>query len=350
LNLLLEMRELRVIQEDLCFILVIELIFCLVSLNFSQSVQMYRPIRPSSSEFIQLRGYSYHVRVWGDSKNNQSSKPLVLLHGWMDVGASFQFFVDALQQDRLILAPDWRGFGLTKSLSGEDEQTDHFVFADYLADLDFLMDHYFANQSVDFLGHSMGANVCMLYAGIRPERIAKLINLEGFGMAKTRPAQAPNRYVKWFDELKKFHQGEMRLNDYESSSAVADRLKKTNPRISNDKAEWLATQWARADARGRWQILGSAAHKLTSANLYREDECREIHKRITAPVLCITGEEDSLKKYWGESYKKDEFYERMSVIECITHQQLSNAGHMLHHDQPTELAHLVESFLSETNR
>ena len=307
---------------------------------------MYSPIKKSTSEFVPLRDQNYHVRVWGDPKHAYKDKPLVLLHGWMDVGASFQFLVDALRLERLIIAPDWRGFGLTQAHSTQD----HYVFADYLADLDFLLDHYFADESIDLLGHSMGGNVCMLYAGIRPQRIHKLINLEGFGMASTRASQAPNRYGKWLEELKKLHKGEISLQHYEDSDAVAKRLIKTNPKISMDKAQWLATHWARVGEDGKWRILGSSAHMVTSANLYREDETREIHKRIVAPVLCVTAEEDSLKKWWGDQYTLEEFYERMKVVNNITFQKLAQTGHMLHHDQPEALAKVIETFLTSQVR
>jgi pimeloyl-ACP methyl ester carboxylesterase len=116
-----------------------------------------------------------------------------MVHGWMDVAASYQFVVDALSdafaQGRQIIAPDWRGYGQT-ALPG----TDNYWFPDYLADLDTLLDHYAPEQPVDLVGHSMGGNVVMLYAGVRPQRIRRLINLEGFGMPATRPSQAPGRY------------------------------------------------------------------------------------------------------------------------------------------------------------
>jgi pimeloyl-ACP methyl ester carboxylesterase len=46
-------------------------------------------------------------------------------------------------------------------------------------------------QPVDLLGHSMGGNVAMMYAGVRPERVRRLINLEGFGLPAARATQAP---------------------------------------------------------------------------------------------------------------------------------------------------------------
>uniref|UniRef100_UPI002362DFF1 alpha/beta fold hydrolase n=3 Tax=Pseudomonadota TaxID=1224 RepID=UPI002362DFF1 len=79
--------------------------------------------------------------------------PLVLLHGWMDVGASFQFVVDALAGDREVIALDWRGFGLSEA-SGAG----CYWFPDYLADLDALLDAVSPSAPVDLLGHSMGGN------------------------------------------------------------------------------------------------------------------------------------------------------------------------------------------------
>src|SRR4051812_20491353 len=226
---------------------------------------MYQPKRASRSEFVPIRHLRYHVRVWGEPRAGEP--PLVLVHGWMDVAASWQFVVDAFAHDRLVIAPDWRGYGLT-----ELPRTDNYWFPDYLADLDFLLDHYAPDSPVDLVGHSMGGNIAMLYAGARPERIRRLVNLEGFGMAGTRPSQAPGRYAKWMSDLKAFHRGEMALKSYEGVDGVARRLMKTNRRLTQDKADWLARHWARQEADGRWHILGDGAHKIVNANLYRVDE------------------------------------------------------------------------------
>ncbi|RYF67588.1 MAG: alpha/beta fold hydrolase, partial [Comamonadaceae bacterium] len=96
---------------------------------------MYQPLRASRHEFVPVRNLRYHVRLWGDP--SPSRPPLVLLHGWMDVGASWQFVVDALREERFVIAPDWRGFGLT-----EGGGVDNYWLPDYLADLDWLLDHY----------------------------------------------------------------------------------------------------------------------------------------------------------------------------------------------------------------
>ncbi|WP_298829180.1 alpha/beta fold hydrolase [uncultured Piscinibacter sp.] len=301
---------------------------------------VYLPRRTARSLFLHLRGLRYHLLAWGDaSLVTPQRPPLVLLHGWMDVAASFQFMVDALAADRYVVAADWRGFGLSDA-GGSDS----YWFPDYLGDLDALLDHpdiALAGAPVDLLGHSMGGNVVMLYAGIRPERVRRLVNLEGFGMPQTVPAQAPKRYRQWLDELREPAQ----LRPYDSLAAVAERLRKTNPLLAEDKAAWLAPHWSRQDEDGRWQILGDPAHKRVNPLLYRVDEVLACWAQIRAPLLWLEGDRTDVEKWWGHRYPRSEFDQRLAAVPRVERHVLSPAGHMLHHDQPQALAHRLEAFL-----
>ena len=302
---------------------------------------MYQPARPSRSSTLAVRQLSYHIRHWGpDEANGNGDTTLVLLHGWMDVSASYQFTVDAMQRQRRIIAPDWRGFGLSSN-----GPADHYVFADYLADLDLVLDHYAPGEVVDLVGHSMGGNVAMMYAGVRPDRVRRLVNLEGFGMPATRPAQAPTRYAQWIDEIKQLHAGDKTLKSYDSADGVAQRLMKTNPRLSADKAQWLAQHWARPNAQGQWEILGDPAHKITSAQLFRLDELLAIYQRITAPVLAVEADSNSLSQWWQGRYDLAQYHQRLGHVPHCRQAVVTGAGHMLHHDQPQQVARLIEEFL-----
>ena len=307
----------------------------------------YTPHRPAASRFVSVRGLRYHLHTWGDDSLVSAERPpLVLLHGWMDVGASFQFVVDALSADRFVVAPDWRGFGLTEAPPGVDS----YWQPDYLGDLDGLLDALFfaaapVTPKIDLLGHSLGGNVAMIYGGVRPDRIRRLVNLEGFGMPETRPAQAPTRYATWLDELKR---PEL-LRPYDSLAGVAERLRKTNPLIAPERAAWLAPQWSRrvVDAAGveHWHLLADPAHKRANPVLYQKAEVLECWKRITAPLLWVEGDRTDTAKWWGSRYPRSDFDARLAVVQNVTRQVLSPAGHMLHHDQPEALAQVLERHL-----
>ena len=300
--------------------------------------------RPSRSRHVTLRGLRHHVLEWGDPSLATPTRPTLLMqHGWMDVAASFQFIVDALPTERHVLAFDWRGFGLSDPTPG-----DTYWLPDYVGDLDAAFDALqIAQHPIDLLGHSMGGNVVMIYAGLRPERIRRLVNLEGFGMPVTKPSQSPKRYLQWLDELKT----PAELRDYATLDDVAARLRKNNPLLRPELAAWLAQHWSRrrvnADGTpGRYEILGDPVHKHGTPLLYQRDEILECWKLITAKLLWVEGSQTDLSHWWGTRYTKAEFHERLSVVADVRREVLAPAGHMLHHDQPEALAVLLESFLA----
>ena len=164
-------------------------------------------------------------------------------------------------------------------------------------------------------------------------------------MATTRPAQAPERLARWLDELRDYERGAMDLRPYDSVEGVAQRLVKTNPRISPDKAAWLAQHWAAPDAQGRWNILGAPAHKIVSSMLFRADEMMALYEAITAPVLSVEAQENAIAQWSKGAYSLDEYHQRLSHVPNARSAQVKNAGHMLHHDQPEAVARLIEDFL-----
>lgn len=293
-----------------------------------------KDMKPSRSEFIAVRGLEYHVRHWGD----ENAPKLFMMHGWMDVSASFQFVVDCLQRDWHVIAPDWRGFGLTRNPG-----VDCYWFADYIGDLDAILQHYSPDEPVNLLGHSMGGNVVCLYAGARPARVRKLINLEGFGLPATRPEQTPGRYAKWLDELR----DPPILRAYKKQADVAVRLQKNNRRLTDERAAFLSEHWSAQNAQGEWEILGDPAHKLSSPILYRVEEVLACWKAITAPVLWVEADDTEAWRWMGpKETARIEIDRRIKFIPNVTTTMINDAGHMLHHDQPEALATLIERFLA----
>jgi len=281
------------------------------------------------STFVDLPHLRYHLLEWGPP----GAPMLFMLHGWMDVAASFQFLVDELREDWHVIAPDWRGYGLTA-------WAHHgcYWMPDYLADLDLLLDHFSSQAPVRIVGHSMGGNVGTLYAGVRPARVRALVNLEGLGLAGDPPDRAPARLAQWLEEMRT----PPRLQDYANLDEVVARLQKNNPRLTDERARYLAANWTRARSDGRYEILGDPAHKIVNPYIYRSEEALAVWRAISAPVLWIMARES---RYAQKMDSLAEFGRRIASISRVTRHWIEDAGHMMHHDQPRLLAQLIEEFL-----
>ena len=286
-------------------------------------------MKSSQSQFLDVRGLRYHVRTWG----NPTAPKVFLLHGWMDVSASFQFVVDELRHDWHVIAPDWRGFGLS------EWTREGYWFPDYIGDLDALLEHFQPESPAYVVGHSMGGNVANLYAGIRPERVGKLILAEGFGLPPTQPDKAPERYVKWLEELR----DPPGLRPYATFGEVAERLKKNNPRISDGHAQFLAPHWAEEKADGSIHLRADPLHKMVNPVLYRVEEAMACWRRIVAPVLWLWGDGQWMMKWMkGDKALLDSY---RACYRSLHEEIIADAGHMMHHDQPAEFARAIDTFL-----
>ena len=287
-------------------------------------------MKPSESLYVTVRGLRYHCRCWG---RNEAPK-LFMLHGWMDVSASFQFLVDAMHGERRVIAPDWRGFGLTEWTKGGS-----YWFPDYFADLDALLAHFEPDSPVTLVGHSMGGNVAAMYAGIRPQRVARLVSLEGFGLSGAGPEKAPDRYARWLKEL-----GEAPgFRDYDDYDALAERLRGNNPRLTRERALFLARHWGSRKSDGRVALASDPLHKLVNPVLYRIAEAEACWRNVVAPVLWVSGAETEIPK--ALKLSDADLASRKGFFRNVTERVIAEAGHMLHHDQPERLAEVIEEFL-----
>ena len=270
---------------------------------------------------------------WG----SRHSPLLVLLHGWGDCGVSFQFMVDALAGDWFVIAPDWRGFGLSRS------RCHSYWFPDYIADLDALLAIYQADAPVNLVGHSMGANVAGLYAGTFPERVSAFVNVEGFGLADSDPSEAPRTYRRWIEQGRQMPA----FKTYASFGELAGRIRKRSPHMSPDRALFVARHWAVQDPGGTVRLRADPAHRLPNAVQYRRAEATACWDRVTAAVLLLVGEETDfkgdLKPWLDPDESRHPFRGAPSVI-------IPEAGHMVHFESPAELAAAVEAFVRPGER
>ena len=271
---------------------------------------------------------------------SRAERPLlVLMHGWMDVGASFQFVVDAMRRRPRASSRPTGAASAAPACRRAPTATGSPTTS---ATSTRCSTRCRPTQPVDLLGHSMGGNVVMSYAGVRPERVRRLINLEGFGMParSRRPgAQAPGAVARRAEGRRS------RLRTYASLAEVVARGWSRTTRAWPDKrAAWLAAHWAERRADGQWHVLGDPAHKRVNPMLYRKDEVLEGWKRIAAPTLWVEGDETDPTAGGATAIRAASSRRASRWCPTLQRTTLADCGHMLHFDQPEALAaRLVES-------
>jgi pimeloyl-ACP methyl ester carboxylesterase len=290
---------------------------------------IYRPRRAPEDETYELRGLAIHLTRWPGT----DPRPWLLLHGWADAGSTFQFLADALPVSRTLIAPDWRGFGASAWAQ------DGYWFPDYYADLDALIDRLSPQAPLTLIGHSMGANIAMMYAGLRPQRVRAVVSIEGFGLARTRPEQAPERLRIWLDEVRQ----QPAFAQFPSHAAFAQYLRKRSPRLPADRAEFIARAWARPADDGGVEMRADPRHKRVNPILYRREEAEACWREIKAPLLFVAAaDSDHTRRFTG-----DASLEAMrALVPRFTLVTIADAGHMVHHEQPEALAAAIESFMA----
>ncbi|MBM4226741.1 MAG: alpha/beta fold hydrolase [Gammaproteobacteria bacterium] len=256
---------------------------------------------------------------------------MVLLHGWGDTGASFQFIAPFLAPHFHLIAPDLRGFGQSRAPAGE------YWFPDYLADLDALLAALCGERPCDLVGHSMGGNIAGLYAGIRPERIRKLVLLEGFGLDTTSPGGAPSRYREWLDA----QQREPRLREFSSQAALREHLRRLAPFASDEILEALCPLWAQPAGDGRWRLRMDPRHRWPNPVLCRRAEAIACWQEIRAPVLLFLGDRSEWPRHF---VNLDPLAAFTAVLPAARVETITEAGHMLHWEQPARLGRLLRDF------
>jgi pimeloyl-ACP methyl ester carboxylesterase len=96
--------------------------------------------------------------------------PLVFLHGFPEMGRSWQRVANLLADSFTCVIPDLRGY----HLSDKPAAVDDYAIDRLIGDVDGLIDHI-GTDKVSLAGHDWGGALAWWYAARRPERIARLI-------------------------------------------------------------------------------------------------------------------------------------------------------------------------------
>lgn len=286
---------------------------------------MYSPLKPPRSLFVGLRGLRHHVRVWGDD----GARPIFLFHGAWDASPTFQFLVDALKLQWRVIALDWRG-------CGQSEWAQAYWLAELVADLESFSDLFSPDEPILTVGHSMGAHALQFFASARPDRVRRLVSLDGFALATAKPETALQRYRGWLDHLKAVRP----MKGYASIEAMADRLMHNNPFLAADKAAFLAANLVRPQADGTFVWAFDPLHRDPFPVETRPDGWdHPALTRETSVLLLSTGRSRAPR------LPVEEVEKLIKRVPQQSHIHVSNAGHNLHHEMPELVASLIEPFL-----
>jgi pimeloyl-ACP methyl ester carboxylesterase len=284
---------------------------------------------------VDARGLPIHCLEWGES----AGEPIVLVHGFLDMAYSWCSFADALQaqcrQPLWITAPDCRGHGD----SGWAGAGGYYHFPDYVFDLDCVI-QAIGVKRCKLIGHSMGGTISLLYAGAIPERVSKLVLIEGVGPPGMKFSDAPERMATWISEVRQ--RGRNHFRQYTSVEAGARQLRQTNPRLTEAAALDLARAGMKLNASGKWLWKFDPLHRTAAPQPFYTEQALEFLRRIQCSVLIVDGAQSQQRQRLDKQQRYDAIAKREQVV-------IENAGHMVHQDNPEKLAETVADFLAGGN-
>jgi pimeloyl-ACP methyl ester carboxylesterase len=285
---------------------------------------------PVSSYYVSQR-LRLHFADWG----NHDKPPLVLVHGGRDHARNWDWVARALRDDFHVIAPDLRGHGDSEWARGGNYMIQEFVLD--LAQLLNTLDLF----PVILVGHSLGGSIVTHYASVYPDRVQKLVNIEGLGpppeMIKSRMGKpAWERTAEWIDQVREF--SSKRPKHYPSIDAAARRMLAANSFLSPEQAHHLTVHGVARNEDGTFSWKFDNYVRLFYPQRFDMDEMRAMWGRVTCPTLLVRGEQSD----FGDPTKDGRF----DAFKNAELESIPDAGHWVQHDQLDVFLKLVKAFLS----
>ncbi len=282
---------------------------------------------PTSHYFYSQR-LKLHYVDWG----NHDKPLLLLIHGSQDHCRSWDWVALDLRQNFHVVAPDLRGHGDSDWAIGGS-----YALIDYVLDVVQLME-VLGNQEVHLIGHSLGGAVALQYAGVFPERVKRVVSIEGLGppLSMISNAPAPERMRQWVADMRALASRQVRR--YARIEDAIERMRQANPNLSEEQARHLTVHGVRRNEDGTYSWKFDNYTRSTSPYRFNLQEAMEIWSRIACPTLLIQGDRS---RKWSIDWEKDR---RTDAFAHATKVTIKGADHWVHHDQLEEFLRTVRSF------
>ena len=284
---------------------------------------------PTANSFISQRLKLGYVD-WG----NPDAPPLILQHGGRDHARSWDWVAEELARDWHVIAPDLRGHGDSAWAPDGNYDMGPFVY-------DFAqLVHTLGHEQVSIIAHSLGGNIATRFAGLYPEKVRKLVNIEGLGPSpkirdQREAAGYSNRFRKWIEDRRKAAGRIPRR--YPTIEAAYARMKEENGFLSDVQARHLTINGASRNEDGTWSWKFDPYLNVWPFEDVSDERTNELWRAITCPVLLLYGTDS-----WASNPELDGRAEVFSDRRTV---EFENAGHWLHHDQFNRFIAEVRGFL-----
>lgn len=283
---------------------------------------------PVSRTFISQR-LRLHYLDWG----NPNKPPLLLVHGGRDHAHNWDWTAQALRHDWHVIALDHRGHGDSEWVSDGNYSAGDMVY-----DVAQLV-HQLDLAPVTIVAHSMGAQVCLRYAGIYPEMVRKLVAIEGLGPSPTVLAELlakpyRERVREWIE--KKRASAGRTPRKYPTIADALARMREENTYLSAQQAEHLTIHGVNRNEDGTfsWKFDPHLNNWPVETG---HEELTSVWEAISCPTLLLYGANS-----WASNPERDGRIRNFRTAQVI---EFENAGHWLHHDQFDRFIATLTDFL-----
>lgn len=295
------------------------------------SISSSSPILGPSSSFYISQRLRLHFVDWG----SEGKPPLLLIHGGRDHARNWDWVARELRKDYHVIAPDLRGHGDSDwSVGGQ------YTLPEYVLDIAQLID-VLDLAPLRIMAHSMGAAVSLFYAGVYPEKVSKIVAIEGMKIPtpvqKLMDRDIWESTAYWIEGVKEVSRRTPRR--YATIDEAAQRMQQENPHLSAEQARHLTQHGVARNEDGTfsWKFDNSA--RPVFPQRMDKDSRARLWQRITCPTLLVHGSES-----WHGDPREDGRAENIPHAEVAG---FSDAGHWVHHDQLDRFLERTKAFLAD---
>jgi pimeloyl-ACP methyl ester carboxylesterase len=290
-----------------------------------------RIVGPTSHAYYSQR-LKLHYVDWG----NTEQPPLLLIHGGRDHCRNWDWVALALRDKYHIIAPDLRGHGDSEWAKGGQ-----YAMIDYILDIAQLLEQL-QLFPISIIGHSLGGAIACEYSGIYPQRVQRLVAIEGLGPPPDQRRRGPahERMHAWIAQMQTYAGRHPRR--YASLDEAVARMQEANQHLTADQAYHLTVHGTYRNEDGTYTWKFDNYVRSQSPYEFNLDEARSIWHRITCPTLLLRGTES-----WATDPRQDGRAQVFTNAQCV---DISRAGHWVHHDQLEMFLRVVEDFFTATER